>query len=137
MEHGACSEPTRENETSFLHRKEFDGRLFFPFGVVRDDIWVHGLLLYGSPAEAKEYACEIEYTGQDGSGLTRLLLEGKVTSVDTGIKSAIEDGEKFGISMDDLFSKFVGPDAIEAELEFDVKFNIMYTKASPRNVRNK
>ena len=110
--------PIKEN-SRMLSKIEHDGRFFFLYGVVINDILMHGIFFYGSAYEAKNYVYTIEFYGKEES-ISKLVFEGNVTSVD---KSIIAETKGLAVNLDHFKSEF-----IDAENNVKAKFSIRNLK---------
>ena len=85
---------------------EHDGRVFFLYGVVDGNRFSQGIFLYGSPKEAENYVCSIEYYATNNSNSKLKFEENvwpvtKLNSLDAAIDGA------FGTNWDFFWFGFV------------------------------
>ena len=113
---------------------EFDGKVFFVVGLVKNNFFYQWIQVLGSAHEAKNYSYTVVYKGQKNSSTPTLSqADQPMLSIDETANSIIENGKCLGICLKYFKKNFL--DEI-SRFHFDVKIRNMKEEFKDENVES-
>ena len=111
---------------------ELDGRMFYSLIKVKNQILYHWIQFLGSPNEAKNYACTLEYYANDASQRT-CVYTNHVIPIDEASESIISSFKCFAMPLGMLKAQFIDKDG---KFKYSVQIRNLKEEVKDDNVES-